>query len=192
MSTLTRQQVAERICEGQVLIIYRSQVLNATKWASHHPGGALALLHFVGRDATDEIDAYHSESAKKRMTRMVVGQVEVDDKVGWRPLNPPISLGLLHCNGKWVREGEVKLGRGIGLDVTPAQLEPESGLNLDVERVRSKAYQGLRQRIIDAGLFRRPGPLAGYGSDLVRYALLGFLAFYLYFRSAPPFTSQNP
>lgn len=36
------------ICEGRVL------QLNA--WLDKHPGGRLAVLHMVGRDATDEIN----------------------------------------------------------------------------------------------------------------------------------------
>jgi delta8-fatty-acid desaturase len=92
-----------------VLIIYNSQLINATKWAPSHPGGALALLHFVGRDATDEIDAYHSEPAKKRMERMVMGRVEFEEQEGWKPLTPPIALGLVqHKDGQaghWMSGG---------------------------------------------------------------------------------------
>ena len=192
---LSRNQVAERICQGAVLIIYHSQLINATKWAPSHPGGALALLHFVGRDATDEIDAYHSETAKKRMDRMVMGRVEVDEEEGWKPLTPPIALGLIqHKDGQpghWMREGEVRLADGkvegdvskAIITLTPDQLEPlDTGLSRRTEQIRSKAYRDLRRKITEAGLFERPGPLSGYGSDIARYTFLATMAFGLFFK----------
>ncbi len=45
------------------------EVINASAWLRHHPGGALAILHFVGRDASNEVDAYHSPEAIKRLER---------------------------------------------------------------------------------------------------------------------------
>ena len=175
-----------------MLVVYRAQLINATKWAPSHPGGALALLHFVGRDATDEIDAYHSEHAKMRMERMVVARVNIDIAEGWAPLIPPIALGLVqHPDGQpghWTREGKVRLAGGTleGDDeivfLRPAQLQPaQTGLSRKTEQIRSRAYRDLRERITGAGLFNRPGPLAGYGSDIARYTFLGTMAFGLFF-----------
>ena len=212
---LTRSDVAARITNGDLLLVYRSHVVNATPWAPYHPGGALALLHFVGRDATDEVDAYHSASALERMERLIIGRVEVDEDEGWKPLTPPIALGLVRhpdgIKGHWSREGMVTLGEstlqeGVFLDPStaemssipssilerplaanvvtlhPAQLEPSpTTLNRRQERIRSKAYQDLKRRVVEAGLFGRPGPLAGYGSDLLRYLSLGGAAFSLFF-----------
>lgn len=203
---LSRNEIAGRIIQGDLLLIYRSAVVNATSWASFHPGGVLALLHFVGRDATDEIEAYHPPASIERLDRLVVGRVDINEEEGWRPLTPPIALGLeKHPNGvkgHWIREGAVSLGeatlqRGSSLDdpsyckpstqadvitLHPAQLEPApSGLDPKVERLRSKAYHDLKDDILKAGLFDRPGPLAGYGSDLLRYIFLGAAAFGLFF-----------
>ena len=212
---LSRVDVASRVTEGALLIIYHSLVLNATSWAPHHPGGALALLHFVGRDATDEIEAYHPAAVLQRMERLVIGRVDTDEEEGWKPLTPPVALGLVRhpdgVKGHWAKEGSVSLGetilqRTISLDPTstpipqtpipnvhppvnspvitlhPAQLEPPpSKVDARVERIRSNTYQGLRARIVEAGLFERPGPLAGYGSDLARYTFLGVTAFALFF-----------
>ena len=213
LPVLVRGDIAVRIAEGALLIIYRLQVINATSWAPLHPGGPLALQHFVGRDATDEIEAYHSLAALQRIERFAIGRVEVDKEGGWRPLTPPIALGLVRhpdgVKGHWAREGTVSLGeailqRGISIDpeaapipltphtppsktaniikLTPEQLEPASS-NLDrrKEQIRSEAYQELKQRIVEAKLYERPGPLAGYGADLVRYTLLGSAAFSLFF-----------
>ncbi|WWD22792.1 hypothetical protein CI109_107286 [Kwoniella shandongensis] len=212
---LDRAEIATRITQGQQLIIYRSKVLNTTPWAPYHPGGALALLHFVGRDATDEISAYHSEPTLQRMEKFVVGRVEMDEK-GWLPLTPPIALGLVRhpdgVKGHWAKEGAITLGQAIlqqtiSLDPSsapipaipierttgpnpevitlhPAQLEPPTMANIDLrkEHLRSKSYQELRQRIVDAGLFKPPGPLAGYGTDILRYLLLIGTGAYLFFK----------
>ncbi|ODO10864.1 hypothetical protein I350_01463 [Cryptococcus amylolentus CBS 6273] len=80
---LSRSQIAERICQGQQLIICHDRVLNTSPWAPYHPGGALALLHFIGRDATNEIEAYHSGPTLEKMKKFTVGRVELG-KGGWK------------------------------------------------------------------------------------------------------------
>lgn len=206
---LDRQEVAQRICKGQALFVYHAKVINATAWLRHHPGGALAILHFVGRDASNEVDAYHSPEAIKRLERFAIGTVEIDDRLGWSPLTPPISLGLVQhpsgVKGEWIREGAVTLGEDVlsgrpstttpllekgdptdrtaPIRLLPEHLEPKSStVDRQQEQLRSLAYQQLKIKLQKAGMFRRPGPLAGYGSDIIRYLLLGGLAFSLFFK----------
>ena len=205
--TLTRAEV-ERICAGQLLLLRDEEVLNVTNWAKHHPGGALALQHFVGRDAGDEIVAYHSEGTLDRMSKFVVGRVELDDTTGWKPLTPPIALGLRPhpdgVKGHWMREGRIRLeaepecgttttstvNHGpMGLEVvtiTPNDIEPPAQPEVDLrtERKRSKAYRTLKARIEQAGLFRPPGPLAGYGEDIARYLILAGASAFLFFNTS--------
>jgi delta8-fatty-acid desaturase len=189
---LDRHTIAKRICSGELLFIYHALVINASAWAKFHPGGALAIFHFVGRDATDEVEAYHSPEAIARLKRYAIGRVEYDDEIGWAALTPPIALGLIrHPNGvkgDWKREGAVRLAGGVddGPDgivrLKAEELEPmPSELDLRMERRRSKAYHELKDKLMDAGLFEWPGPLIGYGKDLVRYSVLAGLAFGLFF-----------
>lgn len=204
---LTRAEIAERICAGQLLLLRDDKVLNVTNWAKHHPGGALALQHFVGRDAGDEIIAYHSEGTLARMSKFVVGRVELDDSTGWRPLTPPIALGLRPhpdgVKGHWMREGRIRLEAEpecgttttstvnpgpTSLDVvsiTPKDIEPPAQPEVDLrtERKRSKAYRTLKARIEQAGLFKPPGPLAGYGEDIARYLILAGGSALLFFKT---------
>jgi delta8-fatty-acid desaturase len=194
---LSRAEIARRICAGQALLIRHGRVLNVSAWGASHPGGELALLHFVGRDASDEIAAYHSDATLARMDKFAVGRVgpEVEAE-GWAPLTPPVTLGLgRHADGvpgHWRREGNVRLaadvldGQAQADDVvrlTPEMIEPPAveGIDRRRERARSKAYHDLKARVTDAGLFNPPGPLAGYGKDVVRYLLLGGSAFALFF-----------
>lgn len=120
LPTWTRAEIARRICAGAQLVLRDDTVLNVTAWASYHPGGALALAHFVGRDGGDEIAAYHSDGTLASMARFAVARVhpaDYTDTEGWAPLTPPIALGLvLHpdgVKGHWAREGQIRLATQI-------------------------------------------------------------------------------
>ncbi len=92
-----RSKVAESILAGQTIVIYHGLVLRITSaWLNAHPGGMLAILHFVGRDATDEIEAYHPLPTLKRVIGFAVGRVEVGE-IGWEPFIPPVQTG-------WIRK----------------------------------------------------------------------------------------
>ena len=54
---ISPQSVEGRIAEGQVIVVYGDFVLRLDSWLDKHPGGRLAILHMVGKDATDEIKA---------------------------------------------------------------------------------------------------------------------------------------
>jgi delta8-fatty-acid desaturase len=55
----TRRQIENLIAAGQTIIIYQSNVLRVSDaWKDRHPGGKLVLDHMIGRDASDEIDAW--------------------------------------------------------------------------------------------------------------------------------------
>lgn len=53
---LSRNQIETLIAEGKNIIIYDGKVLSVNAWMKYHPGGDKAILHCVGRDATDEIN----------------------------------------------------------------------------------------------------------------------------------------
>lgn len=50
------EEVAELIAQGQTIVIYQDYVLRLDSWLDRHPGGRLAILHMVGKDATDEME----------------------------------------------------------------------------------------------------------------------------------------
>ncbi|MBE3047880.1 cytochrome b5 domain-containing protein [Candidatus Bathyarchaeota archaeon] len=54
---LSRQDVGQMIAKGSKVIIVDQHVLKVDPWIRYHPGGDLAILHMVGRDATDEVNA---------------------------------------------------------------------------------------------------------------------------------------
>lgn len=55
---LTRDDIGHLIANGSQIIIFNGFALKVNAWIPFHPGGEKAILHMVGRDATDEINAY--------------------------------------------------------------------------------------------------------------------------------------
>lgn len=54
---MSRNEIESRIAGGQKIVIFNQYVLKVDPWLPYHPGGEKALLHMVGKDATDEIQA---------------------------------------------------------------------------------------------------------------------------------------
>ncbi|TBU63846.1 fatty acid/sphingolipid desaturase [Dichomitus squalens] len=193
----TREQVAARILAGDSVFVLNGNLVRVpASWLSLHPGGNLSILHFVGRDATDEIGAFHSQETLQRMKGYVIGQVDVGED-GWAPFVPPIATGWVRRNGKdgkteWYNEARavhatteaepsILLVKGDGTPPagpapTLADLQPApNSLSLKNEKLNSDAYQELHRRVKDAGLYQCRY-ITGYGPEIVRYTLLAVLS----------------
>lgn len=205
-STLvSRDVVAARILTGEYLIIYQDHLLRIpSSWLDAHPGGALALLHFVGRDATDEIQAYHLDDTLKLIARYSIGRVELNDS-GWEPLVPPVMSGwvrkpIVGGKSEWFNEAGTLMS-AVNTELSPSSqillvqrehtpqpqtapqrttLEPPpTDLSPKVQSQHSKAYKELHKRIVSAGLYKTPY-LTGYGPEVLRYILLGGMSGFTY------------
>ncbi|KAF5385176.1 hypothetical protein D9615_001465 [Tricholomella constricta] len=204
----TRDEVAVRILAGEHLIVFNGHLLRIpSSWLDAHPGGALAILHFVGRDASDEIEAYHLDQTLTLIPRYSVGRVELTDDA-WQPLVPPVMSGWVRkpsADGKsteWFSEAAPQRS-AVDTSLSPssqillvskddndchaapdrAALEPPpTSLSLKVQTNHSQAYKLLHKRIVDAGLYKTPY-LTGYGPEVLRYILLGCLSAYAYHHS---------
>lgn len=53
---LSATVIEQSIDEGHIIVVYEGYALKLDGWLDKHPGGRLAILHMVGRDATDEIN----------------------------------------------------------------------------------------------------------------------------------------
>ena len=51
------KEVEDLIAEGHAIVILNGEVLKLDSWLRYHPGGDKTILHMVGRDATDEVNA---------------------------------------------------------------------------------------------------------------------------------------
>ena len=63
---LTRRQVEGMIAHDRTVIVVDGKVLKVDAWLKYHPGGDKAIMHMVGRDATDEVNAYGKTLLKSR------------------------------------------------------------------------------------------------------------------------------
>ncbi|KAI9762737.1 MAG: hypothetical protein M1840_001146 [Geoglossum simile] len=86
---LSRRQVEGLLADGHTIVIVDRKVLKVDAWLKYHPGGDKAIMHMVGRDATDEVNALHSPEARRRMEAYQIGQVEGL----WENFLPPIQGG---------------------------------------------------------------------------------------------------
>jgi delta8-fatty-acid desaturase len=55
---LSSEVIKQQVAEGEPVVIHEGHVLHLGDIINRHPGGRLAILHMVGRDATDEINMY--------------------------------------------------------------------------------------------------------------------------------------
>ena len=197
----SREDVAARILAGDHLIIYNAHLLRIPDyWLDAHPGGSLALLHFVGRDATDEIQAYHLDDTLSLIPRYSIGRVDVPP-FGWEPLLPPVMSGWVRKlddqgTRTWVREADTFRSPVNTVTLPSSQVllvenetllssssnptldtlqPPPTDLSLEIQTRHSKAYRELHKRVMDAGLYKTPY-LTGYGPEIIRYTLLGCLS----------------
>lgn len=209
---LNRKTIATRIASGHLLVIHSPLVYRIpTGWLKLHPGGDLAILHYVGREASNEIEAYHSgKTVKERMSRWIIGRVEVDEEEGWRDMVPPIQLGMWplpvpiikvsSADDKVVvveKEDSASVVSSVETIVTeaspkrltidmvnPTITSSESlPLTPSYQHHLRKSARKLHARIQSLGLDKPPPFLSGYGPSLVIYISLFLLFVFLYKRA---------
>ena len=64
---LSRRYIEGLIADGKHVIIFDNRVLKVDAWIPYHPGGDKSIRHMVGKDATDEINAYVAFTLVPRM-----------------------------------------------------------------------------------------------------------------------------
>ncbi|KAH0542083.1 hypothetical protein FGG08_003463 [Glutinoglossum americanum] len=110
-TNLSRRQVEGLVADGHAIIIVDGKVLKVDAWLNYHPGGDKAIMHMVGRDATDEVNALHSLEARRRMNAYQIGQFEGL----WENFLPPIQGGQFRA---YDEGGEKARGRGERSDLS--------------------------------------------------------------------------
>ncbi|KAJ5355139.1 uncharacterized protein N7496_012351 [Penicillium cataractarum] len=88
-NVLSRAEIEGMIAEDKLIIIVDDKVLRLDAWIKFHPGGDMAIKHMVGKDATDEVNALHSQEARQRMSKFQIGRIEGR----WTNFLPPIQGG---------------------------------------------------------------------------------------------------
>lgn len=159
LPVLKRDEIAHLISLGHILVLHRRTVYRLNAWLRKHPGGHLALLHFVGRDASNEIEAYHSDATlSKRMKSFVVAQVHRDDfseSSGWKPLTPLVQLGE---GGKW---GTVEEYDAVNPRWKDDLQVYRNGLKTAAAISDGERPQSLNKALLDPAALEPPAPPAG-------------------------------
>ena len=209
----TREQVAARILAGETLFVLNGQLLRVPpSWLAAHPGGRLAILHYVGRDATDEVEAFHSPETLARMRAYAVGSVEPAGELGWVSLVPPIANGWVRRAGKdgqgeWYNEAQPAPGakaKGApgseillvkGEKKAKAETEKEAAVGPTLAQLQP-APNGLsaKEEKLNQDAYKELHKrvtdaglyatpfVSGYGPEFVRYSLLALTAALCYQR----------
>ncbi|KAI5953276.1 SLD [Candida jiufengensis] len=128
---LSRVEITDLIAGGKVIVIYKDNVLNLTSWISRHPGGDKAVYHMIGRDATDEMNAYHGEETIKIFTNWRIGKI--NNK--WENLLPPIQGAVYSKTSKYSKVKSGDLEKKIDVNSS------ESGSDLELDSVTSAASE---------------------------------------------------
>lgn len=203
--TIARSELASRIAQGETLILHRRRIYKLDSWLERHPGGALPILHFVGRDATDELEAYHSALTLHRMRSFCIAMLDERDwrggqgEEGYKPLTPPVQLGyrsgkLDHPDAQWSTwkvngeepdsSSKMPKARPSGFPLPVQLLEPPAPpfkIKPEREKAISDDYKRMHQRIIDAGLYDHG--TKGYVHECIRYSVLSSMAFVCWYHS---------
>lgn len=83
------REVEALIAQKHIVVIYRNWLLKLDKWIKYHPGGDKAIYHLIGKDGTDEMNAYHSDETVATFKRYKIGEVDLP----WTNMLPPIQGG---------------------------------------------------------------------------------------------------
>ncbi|KAJ6111685.1 hypothetical protein N7523_007746 [Penicillium sp. IBT 18751x] len=101
---LSRREIEGMIADNKTIIIIDGKVLRLDGWIKFHPGGSLAIKHMVGKDATDEVNALHSQEARQRMSKFQIGSIEGR----WTNFLPPIQGGQFRpYSGDECEDGDI-------------------------------------------------------------------------------------
>ncbi|KAF7950154.1 hypothetical protein EAE96_007449 [Botrytis aclada] len=137
------KEIRELVEQGHAIVISEGYVLKLDAWLNRHPGGAKVILHVVGRDATVELDAFHSKEVKAQMARYRIGKLEEP----WVNIIPPIQRQSLRIPENEVeKEPSTPITEIPLVDVTvtenllaiPRQANPDS----DASSTASSIFDG--------------------------------------------------
>ena len=142
---VSRNKIEALIAEGRSIVIVDGVVLKVDPWLPYHPGGHKAILHMVGRDATDEVHAFHSAESQQMMLRYAIGRFEGR----WKDFTPPIQYGTFRTREEQ-SAGATKQPLPVHVDLESAS-DSETSTRSPSLFDRAERSEGLRRRRGSAG-----------------------------------------
>lgn len=121
-NVLSRTEVEARIADGDLLVVYDGLALKLNGWLKNHPGGDLAILHMVGRDATQEMDVYHAAESLEMARKYAVGKVELP----WKNFVAPIQGGKFRTRKEIEKCSDSDADSGVALSDSDKECSAES------------------------------------------------------------------
>ncbi|KAK4138984.1 fatty acid/sphingolipid desaturase [Trichocladium antarcticum] len=191
---ITPAAVEDLIADGHIIVIFEDYVLQLDSWLDKHPGGNLAIRHMVGKDATDEINAYHKPGTLKTMKAFRIGQKPAGI---WANKTPPIRGGVFQkqdvlpspprtatppldeCPEERKKEQEDDFAAKLKAAAYTSWAETQDvdrdireypSIDPEVQQDVVKKYRALHQRVYDEGFY--DCPYLSYGIEMVRYTTL--------------------
>ncbi|KAM4057990.1 fatty acid desaturase domain-containing protein [Hirsutella rhossiliensis] len=142
---ISRDEVEALIADGRKIVIYQDHALKVDPWLPYHPGGDKAVLHMVGRDATAEIEALHSDTARQQMLRYRIGKIQGL----WRNFVPPIQGGtfrtLAEIKDDATPSSDVDSAREEARSRSPASRSPSPVFDVDGQALKRRTGRAANQ-----------------------------------------------
>ncbi|EFQ99069.1 fatty acid desaturase [Nannizzia gypsea CBS 118893] len=138
------REVEDRIARGQTIVIADNRVLRLDGWLKYHPGGILAVRHMIGRDATDEINIYHSEKTLATMDKYRIGRVEGP----WISMTPPIRGGIFSTMDDSSTSSSDDESRGSDTSVTSMEdiIETQEEVKTEIRKRAASRRAGTQNK----------------------------------------------
>ncbi|EIE88106.1 hypothetical protein G6F46_009656 [Rhizopus delemar] len=76
LKTFTREEVKRHASEDDLWIIIDSSVYDMSRFVDMHPGGAIPILEYAGKDATDAFYGLHRQEVLVKYNRYKIGTID--------------------------------------------------------------------------------------------------------------------
>jgi nitrate reductase (NAD(P)H) len=70
------EEVKKHVTDKDCWIVIGGKVYDATSFLNSHPGGVRSILSNAGKDCTTDFEAFHSDSARKQLQTLLIGDLD--------------------------------------------------------------------------------------------------------------------
>lgn len=141
LRVLSRDSILQKIDDGHIIFIYSDFVIKVPPgWLQLHPGGDIVIQHMIGRDATDEINAYHLDQVIEKIKSYKIGRYEGI----WENVIPPIQREAVNT----------RVATDYDREQIERDIETFPSVDLETQHNIQLEYRKLHERIKAANLYK--------------------------------------